>query len=115
MMRATVLASLALLGGCISLLPDPPPPPRIFALEAGDVQREAGEPIDAVVSVAAPSGERSILGTDVVWRTGDQLAFVSQMQWSNRAEFALQSMLVETMLRQGRFRSTARYGETRAN
>ena len=114
MMRASVLASLLLLGGCISLFPEPPPPPRIFALEAGEVERLQGAPIDAAIAVSQPSGERSILGTDVVWRTGDQLAFVEQMQWSNRAEFALQSMLNETMLRQGRFTSSVRSGEARA-
>ena len=34
MMRVLLLASLGLLGGCISLLPKPPPPPQVFALEA---------------------------------------------------------------------------------
>jgi ABC-type uncharacterized transport system auxiliary subunit len=114
MMRASVLASLVLLGGCISLLPEPPPPPRVFVLEAGSVERAPGEPIDAVVAVGAPSGERALLGTDLVWRTGDEIAYVAQTQWSNRAENALQSMLVETMQRQGRFRSATRMGEARA-
>jgi ABC-type uncharacterized transport system auxiliary subunit len=113
MTRAILLAPL-LLGGCISLLPEPPPPPRVFALEAADVQRAQGAPVDAVIAVALPTGERSILGTDVVWRTGDQLAFVDQMQWSNRAEAALQAMLVETLMRQNRFRAATRSGEARA-
>jgi ABC-type uncharacterized transport system auxiliary subunit len=65
------------------------------------------------VSVALPSGERTILGTDVIWRTGDQLAFVDQMQWSNRAELSLQSMLVETLSRQERFAAAVRSGEAR--
>lgn len=114
MTRAFLFASLALLGGCISLLPKPPPPPQMFALEAQNVERAAGDRIDAVITVAQPTGERSILGTDVIWRTGDSLAFVDQMQWSNRAEFALQSMLVETLSRQARFTAAARSGEARA-
>jgi len=115
MIRVTILASTLLVSGCISLFPDPPPPPVIYALEAGNVERASGAPIEAVVAITAPNGERSILGNDVIWRTGDQLAYVSQMQWSNRAEFALQSMLIETVQRQGRFTAATRYGETRAN
>jgi ABC-type uncharacterized transport system auxiliary subunit len=113
MTRAFLLASLALLGGCISLLPKPPPPPQVFALEVQEVERVTGERVGAVVSVALPSGERTILGTDVIWRTGDQLAFVDQMQWSNRAELSLQSMLVETLSRQERFAAAVRSGEAR--
>jgi len=114
MTRAILFASITLLGGCISLLPEPPPPPQVFALEAGDVSASQGERIDAVIGVAVPSGERSFLGTDVIWRTGDQLAFVDQMQWSNRAELSLQSMLVETLSRQDRFITATRTGEARA-
>lgn len=116
MMRASTLAALLLLGGCISLLPEPPPPPRIFVLEAAEVSPLADAPqVDAVIAVAAPTGERSILGTDLVWRTGDELAFVSQTEWSTRAEFALQSMLVETLSRQQRFLAATRSGEGRSN
>jgi ABC-type uncharacterized transport system auxiliary subunit len=116
MMRASLAPVLLLLGGCISLLPEPPPPPRVFVLEAADVGSPADAArVDAVIAVSAPTGERSILGTDLVWRTGDELAYVSQTQWSTRAEFALQSMLVETLSRQGLFNAATRSGEGRAN
>ncbi|MBL8535800.1 MAG: membrane integrity-associated transporter subunit PqiC [Hyphomonadaceae bacterium] len=116
MMRAPILFSVLLLGGCISLLPEPPPAPRVFALESGDVAPlvQPG-PVDAVIAVGPPAGERAILGTDLVWRTGDELAFVAQTQWSTRAEFALQSMLVETLARQGGFRAATRSGDGRAD
>ena len=111
MMRALVLAPVLLLGGCISLLPEPPPPPRVYVLEAADVAPATAPQADVVVSVALPTGERSILGTDLVWRTGDELAYVNQSQWSSRAEQALQTLLVETIIRQGRFRAATRIGE----
>jgi ABC-type uncharacterized transport system auxiliary subunit len=115
MTRMSLLLPLLLLGGCISLLPEPPPPPRVFVLEAGEVAPAPDAPrVDAVVSVAQPMGERSILGTDLVWRTGDELAFVAQTQWSTRAEFALQSLLVETLTRQGLFAAATRSGEGRS-
>ncbi|MBC7769740.1 MAG: membrane integrity-associated transporter subunit PqiC [Phycisphaerales bacterium] len=115
MKRALVLVSLTMLGGCITLLPEPPPPPATFVLEAQNVQPAQGAPIDAVVVVAEPTGERTILGSDLIWRTGDSIAYVSQTQWSSRAADALQQTLVETLVRQGRFRSAARNGEARAD
>lgn len=115
MTRALLLLPLLLLGGCISLLPEPPPPPRLYVLEAGEVQRVPGAPIDAVLGVAGPDGERTILGADLIWRTGDTLAYVDQSQWSGRAEVSLQALVVETIARQGRFRAAVRTGNARSD
>ena len=114
MMRVLLLSSTLALSGCISLLPEPPPPPRTFVLEAQDVARAQGAPVDAVIAVATPMGERALLGSDLIWRTGDQIAYVDQTQWSNRAADSLQQMLTETLVRQGRFRAAARSGEASA-
>lgn len=114
MMRASILLLPLLLCGCISLLPEPPPPPRVFVLESADVA-PLSQRIDATVAVAQPTGERTIMGTDVIWRTGDELAYVAQTQWSARAEFALQNMLIHTLAGQGAFNAATRTGETRAN
>ncbi len=112
---APLLLAASLLGGCISLLPEPPPPPRIYVLEARNVEALTGEPIDAVIAVAQPTGERAILGADLIWRTGDTIAYVDQSQWSNRAADALQQILAETIISQGRFRAATRSGEARAD
>lgn len=114
MKRALILAAALSLGGCISLLPKAPPPPRTFMLNAGDVSRAQGAAIDAVVAVAQPTGERALLGTDMVWSTGDEVAYVGHTQWSAHADDALQAMLVETLSRQGRFRAAGRTGEAAA-
>jgi ABC-type uncharacterized transport system auxiliary subunit len=114
MMRASLLLPLLMLGGCITLLPDPPPPPRVFVLEASDIARAEGAEIDAVIGVASPDGPRAILGSDMIWRTGHELAFVAATQWAGRADDALQGMLVETLLRQGRFDGVTRSGGARS-
>lgn len=114
MMRLLLLSPL-LLAGCVSLLPEPPPPPALFVLEAGEVQRVQGAPLDVVIGVAAPQGERSLLGADLIWRTGDQLAYVSQTAWSGRAQESLQSLVVETIGRQGRVRAAVRAGDARSD
>lgn len=113
MMRASLLLPLVLLGGCITLLPDPPPPPRVFALEAGEVARGEGAPIDAAIGVANPDGERAIMGADLIWRTGQEVAFVGGTQWSGRADDLLQAMVIETMTAQARFAGVTRSGEAR--
>ncbi|MEJ0059472.1 MAG: ABC-type transport auxiliary lipoprotein family protein [Terricaulis sp.] len=109
------LMSTVALAGCVTLLPEPPPPPALFVLEAGNVQRVEGAPVDAVISVAQPGGERAILGADLIWRTGDSLAYVNQVQWSGRADARLQALLVETISRQGRARAAVRSGSAQSD
>jgi ABC-type uncharacterized transport system auxiliary subunit len=116
MIRVSILLlAAATLGGCISLLPEPPPAPRVYVMEAQNVAQLDGAPIDAVIGVSAPTGERALLGSDLIWRTGDTIAYVDQAQWSNRVGDALQQMIAETIIRQGRFRASARTGESRAD
>jgi ABC-type uncharacterized transport system auxiliary subunit len=107
-------AALLCLGGCVTLLPEPGPPPRTFLLNAGEAARLDGPPIDAAVVVAEPGGEPAVLGTSMVWSTGDEIAYVAHTQWSARADDALRAILVETLSRQGRFRAAARSGELSA-
>jgi ABC-type uncharacterized transport system auxiliary subunit len=114
MKRPFILMSAVALAGCITLLPKPSPPPHTFVMGAGDVARADGAPVDAVITVADPTGERSVLGTSLVWRTGDELAYVAQTEWSARAQDGLQAMLVETLARQGRFRAAAQTGEAQS-
>jgi cholesterol transport system auxiliary component len=117
MTRASLLflVPALMLGGCIKLLPDPPPAPRIYVLEAGDVQRAEGAPVDAVLTVSDPIGSRTIMGADVVWRTGDQMAYIAQTAWPSHADDLLQTVLIDTISRQGRFRAVVRPSEATGN
>lgn len=113
--RLLLLAPLALSACSISLLPKPPPAPRIYVLEAGQVEAVAGAPVDAVIAVSSPDGERVLLGPDLIWRTDNTIAYVAQSQWSSRAEDGLQSMLAQTMTRQHRFRASVEAGGARSD
>ena len=112
MKRSLILAAIIALSGCISLLPKAPPPPRTFMLSAGQVERVQGAPVDAVIAVARPTGQRALLGVNLVWSSGDEIAYVGNTQWSAHADDALQALVVETLSRQGRFRAAVRTGET---
>jgi ABC-type uncharacterized transport system auxiliary subunit len=114
MKRALILAVALSLGGCISLLPKAPPPPRSFMLSAGDIAPAQGQAINAVIAVAQPTGERALLGSDMVWSTGSEVAYVGHAQWSAHADDALQALLIETLSRQHRFRAATRTGEASA-
>jgi ABC-type uncharacterized transport system auxiliary subunit len=111
MMRALLLGSTLALSGCASLLPKPPPAPTVYVLEAGETAAQQGAAIDKIIAVASPAGERTILSSDLVWRNGDQVAFVAGTKWSGEAEDLLQTALVQTLAQQHRFRAAVRVGD----
>jgi cholesterol transport system auxiliary component len=115
MKRASVLVLGLALGGCVSLLPKPDPAPRLFVIEAAHGPVAVTQSLDAIIAVAPPQGDTAALGIDLVWRTGDEIAFVSGVKWVGRAEELLQSLLIETIARDGRLRGAARSSESRAD
>lgn len=108
----TILACCAMLalGGCISVLPDPPPAPATYTMRVGPVEpaRIAIKP--QVISVAAPSMHRMASGADIVWRNGPELAVMEGVAWDDAAPELLQLMLTETLDRRGSFRAAVRSG-----
>lgn len=94
------LSALAL-SACVKLLPDPPAPPRLYPLEAGEVARVEGEHVAAVAGVAEPEGPQALIGDSIVWRNDGTIAFMSNAAWPGRAADLLQAMLAETITRQG--------------
>lgn len=110
-MKALIAASAALLlGGCISILPDAPPPPNVYTLRVGDVQPAGGAPKPLVVTVSAPAAQRLASGSDIVWRTGAEMAVMDRVAWDDSAPDLLQMMLAETIDRRGAFKGVARGG-----
>lgn len=115
MKRMLLVLSALILSGCVSLLPEAPPPPRVFALEAVDVAPLEGDALAVVVAVADPDGESAIRGTELVWRNGAELAYVAQTRWSERADDLLQAMVIDTLSAQGQVRAAVRPGAARAD
>ncbi len=59
MKRLAILLAASMLGGCISLLPKPPPPPATFVLEAQNGQSMSGHIEAAGVKVAGVIEDQS--------------------------------------------------------
>lgn len=105
----SAIAALAL-GGCISILPDPPPAPYTYTMRAGPVEPIAAAALPIVVSVGAPSMQRMAAGADIVWRTGPEVAVMEGVAWDNATPDLLQLLLAETLDRRGAFRAALRSG-----
>jgi ABC-type uncharacterized transport system auxiliary subunit len=103
-------AALSALGGCVRLLPDAPPPPRLYPLEAGQLPRADGPHIAAVAAVAEPEGPQALMGDAIVWRRDGVIAFMSGGAWPGRTSDLLQAMVAETITRQGRLDAGVRRG-----
>jgi cholesterol transport system auxiliary component len=93
------LAGALLAGGCISLLPEPPDPPAVFALRAGDdlaaAAPDAARPLSiAVLDVSAPA---ALSGPQLPVILADgSLAYVRGAEWTEDAPDALRSLILET-------------------
>lgn len=103
-------ASAALLSGCVSLLPDAPPPPDVYTMRVGAVEKANVEAKPLVAIVGTPSMTRMAAGSDIVWRQGAEMAVMDKVAWDDAAPDLLQTMLAETMDRRGGFRAAVRGG-----
>lgn len=110
MKSAFVIALAALLGACVSVLPDPAPASIIYTLRAGEVARGAAPAKPIVMSVATPTAPRSLSGADIVWRQSDAISFMERAVWDGAAPDLLQSLLVDVMDRRDSFRAVVRAG-----
>jgi len=106
----TMAAAALCLAGCISLLPEPPPPSAIYSLRAGPVEPLGGAPKPLVLAVAEPTAPRSVSGADIVWRRDSTIAFMEGAVWDGAAPDLLQAMLVDVMDRRGGVRAVVRAG-----
>jgi ABC-type uncharacterized transport system auxiliary subunit len=68
---------------CIKLLPDAPPPPRVYAMDAGEVAR-TGARSTAIVAVARPTGREILMGDEIVWRKDGTFALMEGAAWPGR-------------------------------
>jgi ABC-type uncharacterized transport system auxiliary subunit len=105
--------------GCsIGLLPKPAPAPTVYSLEAASRGANAegrGVSKNIVVAVAEPTATRALAGRDIPWRKDGALAYVEGANWEERNTDLLQTLLVDTIDRQGGMRGAIRSGDGSAN
>jgi ABC-type uncharacterized transport system auxiliary subunit len=107
---SVILAAVAL-SGCISILPEPAPAPRIFALRAGPQAQPPAPERNVVVTVAAPAVPQTLNGGDILWIKDGAPGFMERSVWTSRTPEALQALLVETIDAQNLVLAGLRSGE----
>lgn len=100
MKRTIAGLGLALsLGGCISLLPQAPAPPRIFTI-VPEAATPATVTSPVVVSLARPNVPNSLAGRDIPWRKGAEVAFIDSAAWDSVAAELLHTLVLDTLSQQ---------------
>lgn len=102
-----LLPALLCAAGC-NVLGDPKPPLQIYDLSAGsDVQLQAGERIAVNVIVDEPDVSRVLDSERILVRLKtNELRYLPQSRWSDRAPRLLQLSLIEAFTRGGRVMGT---------
>ena len=104
-------AAASALAAC-SLIPSPPPAPRIFPLRAAAAPVAAPSPAGTVViAVPDPAVSSLLYSADIVWAREGVLGFMERGAWPSRTPTALQALLIETIDAQRLALSAVRAGE----
>lgn len=111
MRTITMLAAAAVAAGC-SVLPDPPPAPRIYPLRAAVDAPRPPAPVSArVVAIGAPVLAAALAGTEIAWIKDGVIGYMERGVWPARTPDALQALLIETIDRQGLVAAVMRSGD----
>lgn len=111
-LRAFALGIAVLALGACSIIPEPPPAPRIYPLRAA-VAASTQSPAAAslVIGVPEPAVANVLAGDDIVWARDGVLGFMERGAWPSRTPIALQALVVETIDAQDKVLGAIRSGE----
>lgn len=110
MKKLLACAVLTFAAGC-SIIPDPPPAPRIYPLRAEQRAAAPTAPIPLVIGVPEPAVSNVLAGDDIVWMRDGVLGYMERGAWSSRTPLALQALVVETIDAQDVVLGAIRSGE----
>lgn len=93
-----VLATLAGLGGCVSLLPDPKPAPTVYRLAVLEGDAVTANPDAKVINIEYPTAPRALNGTDIILSPdGRRLTAAAQANWAEAVPSMLRNTLIEVL------------------
>lgn len=95
----SVCLSAAILGGCVSVLPEPSVPGALYRLpQAASLSAASQAELLASVTVFEPEGSALLLGRSIVFEDDlGALSVLADAQWSDPAALLLQSFLVDRL------------------
>lgn len=95
-MRLPLLLSGLALSACVSVLPDPPKPDAVFALDT--LATRSGPALGTIVAVRRPDGPRLLTGANIVVRqTNGGQSVLGEAQWSDSLDTLLQYALIDAL------------------
>lgn len=95
-MLVSSLAFLTVLGGCVSVLPEPEAPNAL--VELPDLRAAAPQgTLSADIVVYAPDANRAFAGVNIPVRDEQELVFLSDMRWADVAPRLLQGGVVNAL------------------
>ena len=116
------LAMTALLGGCVSLLPEPKPAPIIYRLNISDntahsntLKDSAGNYFNkTVVAIEYPRAIRAISGSDIVLSPdGRRLSIAAGAKWAEPVPDQVRRMLIDELSKTEYYEGVVSKGGTR--
>lgn len=96
-LKAALLASsLAVLGGCVSVLPEPVVPAALITLPASRAKAPEA-PLNADVNIFPPDATRAWAGSDIPVTDQQEMVFLSDVRWADTAPRILQNAVVDAL------------------
>ncbi|MGH7015329.1 MAG: ABC-type transport auxiliary lipoprotein family protein [Stellaceae bacterium] len=106
---AILLLALGLVGCDGALLPSPPPPPKLYRLSPAETVPAPGPPVTAQVLVGGISAPDALDTVRIALSPSPtRLEYFADAEWTDRPPALVQSLLLDTLGRSGRFDRVAK-------
>jgi ABC-type uncharacterized transport system auxiliary subunit len=97
---AAISIGLALLSGCVSVLPEPEIPSALIALPPERAQAPS-DPLRADVAVYPPDASRAFAGVNIAVRAGQEMVYLADVRWADAPARLLQGAVVDALSQAG--------------
>lgn len=93
-----VLTGMMMVGGCVSVLPEPATPNALIRLTADDV-RPAQQALETVVVVHSPVVPGALSGVEMASSEGRELRYINDVRWADTPNRMIQSAMIDALSR----------------
>lgn len=110
----SVTSIMVLSTGCLSLLPEPSPPPTIYRLTVPQSISSTSATPTTVINIEYPTAPRALSGTNIVLSPdGRRLTSAAAANWAEAVPSMLRNSLIDTLARDNQVIGVIPKGSTR--